>query len=447
MKTTNLILASIFIFASQLHSQYKAEWMADYTTAGNVSIDKAQFIAIDEGGNIIVTGVTNGSGINDDLTTIKYDKSGKQLWVAIYNGPGNYHDRPNGMVIDQFSNVYITGGSTGDNNTATDYFTVKYNTSGAEMWVARYASPGGSGDESMSIAVDQLGNVYITGKAARTVTDNSGMDWFTIKYNTNGQQIWAIGFDDQISNDGATALTIDPMGNVYVAGQCNSPAYTIAVIKYDSSGNQKWIARYNGSAISDDKILDIKLDKINNVYITGYSSEQSKDFLTMKYDNNGNEIWKKNFNNLSNISDEAYNLQINDSGDVCVLGVTFNKVTKKHRSLVKYDKSGNEVWNKTSAKTVSHYFDKLSMIIDNESNMLVTGSTQIVSEKDKIVTDMVVDCIDKNGTVLWQTMYSVKDKIPVASALAIDELGNIYATGFILEKNGFQNYCTVKFSR
>ena len=82
MKTTILILASIFIFSSQLQSQYKVEWAADYSSAGQVSIDKAQFIIIDGEGNIIVTGVTNGSGINDDLTTIKYDKSGKQLWVA-----------------------------------------------------------------------------------------------------------------------------------------------------------------------------------------------------------------------------------------------------------------------------------------------------------------------------------------------------------------------------
>src|SRR3972149_1938174 len=225
MKKSVLILVSIIILSIHIQSQYKVEWTADFSSSGNISIDKAQFIAIDPEGNIIVTGVTNGSGINDDLTTIKYDKKGKQLWVAIYNGPGNYHDRPNGMVIDQFSNVYITGGSTGDNNTATDYFTVKYNTSGAEMWVARFASKGGIGDESKSIAVDQLGNVYVTGKAGHIVTDNSGMDWLTIKYNTNGQQIWTAAFDDQISTDGATALTIDEDGNVYVTGQCIAPAY------------------------------------------------------------------------------------------------------------------------------------------------------------------------------------------------------------------------------
>lgn len=447
--TTKILTFIFFISLTlQVHSQYKVEWAADYSSAGQFSIDKAQFIIIDGEGNIIVTGVTNGSGINDDLTTIKYDKTGKQIWIANYNGPGNYHDRPNGIVVDQFSNVYITGGSTGNGGTATDYFTVKYNTSGAEMWVARFASEGGIGDESKSIAVDQLGNVYVTGHAGHIVTDNSGLDWLTIKYNTNGQQIWAVGYDDQISSDGATALTIDGIGNVYVTGQCNSPAYTIATIKYNSSGEKQWIAKYDGSAISDDKIMDIEVDKQGFVYITGHSSEANEDYITIKYDNNGNEIWKKNFNGLTNMGDRAEQMLVDDNGNVYVLGYSTVKKNNRNRCLIKYDNSGAEKWNvlsEQSVKLTDQGISGISMTFDKDNNILVTGSKKIIDNKN--VTLMMVDCFSRDGTLLWQTFFSRENSIPVVTAMTMDGNGNIYVTGYIMGGTKALDYCTVKFSR
>jgi hypothetical protein len=421
------------------------EWTADFSSPGSISIDKSQFIIIDPDGNVIITGVTNGGGINDDITTIKYDKAGKQLWVAIYNGPGNYHDRPNGIAVDQFSNVYVTGGSTGDKGTATDFVTIKYNSGGIEQWASRFAAKSGTPDESRSIAVDQNGNVYVTGYGSHIVTNNSGQDWITIKYNTNGKQKWIATYDDGIVSDGATALTIDGIGNVYVTGQCRGPAYHIGTIKYDTSGKKQWIKKYNGAAISSDKPMDIKVDKLGFVYITGHSSEANKDYITIKYDNNGNEIWKNTFNGLANLADEAESMLVDDDGSVYVLGYSTLTKNKRNRGLLKYDSSGREVWKAISEEAASSNIEKLTMTFDKESNILVTGSGKIIG--DKLPTNFMVDCYSKDGSLLWQTYFTRENTIPVASAMVMDDIGNIYVTGFIMGTKGFFDYCTVKFSR
>jgi len=85
---------------------------------------------------VYVTGQSAGSGTSDDYATIKYNASGVQEWVARYNGPGNRDDRAYAIAVDDAGNVYVTGQS--GLGIWADYATIKYNASGVEQWVARY---------------------------------------------------------------------------------------------------------------------------------------------------------------------------------------------------------------------------------------------------------------------------------------------------------------------
>ena len=119
---------------------------------------------MDVDGNIYVTGgsAATGSGTGNDYVTVKYDTAGAQLWVARYNGPGNSNDVASALAVDAVGNVYVTGSSVG-NGTTFDYATIKYNTNGNQLWVARYNGPENSDDVATSLAVDAAGNVYVTG--------------------------------------------------------------------------------------------------------------------------------------------------------------------------------------------------------------------------------------------------------------------------------------------
>ncbi len=55
-------------------------------------------------------------------------------------GLGNSYDFARSLAVDSSGNVYLTGESTGS-GTGPDYVTIKYNTSGDSLWVARYNGP------------------------------------------------------------------------------------------------------------------------------------------------------------------------------------------------------------------------------------------------------------------------------------------------------------------
>lgn len=83
-------------------------------------------------------------------------------WVAVYNGTGNSHDEAHAIAVDDLGNVYVTGQSTGS-GTDWDYATVKYYPDGQVAWTARYDGPVSLTDIALAIAVDGAGNVCVTG--------------------------------------------------------------------------------------------------------------------------------------------------------------------------------------------------------------------------------------------------------------------------------------------
>ena len=79
-----------------------------------------------------MTGESWGSGTNYDYATVASDSSGAELWVARYNGPENSTDIANAIATDSSGNVYVTGYSQGG-GTNYDYATIKYATSSASI--------------------------------------------------------------------------------------------------------------------------------------------------------------------------------------------------------------------------------------------------------------------------------------------------------------------------
>ncbi|PYJ91702.1 MAG: hypothetical protein DME71_01465, partial [Verrucomicrobia bacterium] len=194
------------------------QWVARYNGPGN-GVDRPAAMAVDTSGNVYVTGTSLGSDTGNDYTTIKYDSGGQEVWIARYNGPANDDDQAYAISLDASGNVYVTGESLGL-DTGYDYATVKYNCAGQEQWVARYNGPGmeRTFDGATAIAVDESGNAYVTGTSS---SDLTGEDYATIKYNSAGQPQWVARYTrsfDVYSSDEATAITVDSLGNIYVTG-------------------------------------------------------------------------------------------------------------------------------------------------------------------------------------------------------------------------------------
>ena len=232
---------------SMYNSAGQQQWVARYTGFQGDGDDEARAIAVDESGNVYVTGRSAGISTGLDYATIKYNSAGQQQWVARYNGPAteNFTDDAHAIAIDASGNVYVAGESYGDSD--YDYATIKYNAAGQEQWVARYNGPGNQGDAAYAMAIDGSGNVYVTGVSIGSGTD---ADYATIKYNSSGQEQWVARYNGPANGpDYGQAIAVDNAGNIYVTGWSRGAGtdFDYATIKYDSAGQQQWAARYHGS--------------------------------------------------------------------------------------------------------------------------------------------------------------------------------------------------------
>ena len=146
--------------------------------------------------------------------------------------------------------------------------------------MARYHGPGTGADSASAIAVDSSGDVYVTGQSYGASTQS---DYATIKYDSGGQQQWVARYNGPgNSGDEAHAIAVDSSGNVYVTGQSYGAGTELdyATVKYDSAGQEEWVIRYNGQGKSFDIAHAIAVDRSGNVYVAG---EGDVDYTTIKY--------------------------------------------------------------------------------------------------------------------------------------------------------------------
>ena len=344
--------------------------MARYNGPDN-EYDAGNAMAVDSSGNIYVTGESVGSGTSGDYITIKYNAAGQQQWVARYHNFGNSGDVATAIAIDSFGNVHVTGtsGFPPDN----DYATVKYNSAGQEQWVARYSGPGNSYDYATGIAVDGSGNVYVTGQGG-------GSAYATIKYNASGQEQWVARYNGPANvSSAASGIALDSSGNVYVTGGSAGPDgyHDYATIKYNPSGQEQWVARYNGSGNANDGASAIAIDSSGNIYVTGSSLDTENDFdcVTIKYDPAGQERWVARYNGPANRADYGYALAVDKPGNVYLTGASYRSANYFDYLTIKYNTAGQEEWVGRYSEPGDFYNQPSGIAIDGSGNVYVTGGS------------------------------------------------------------------------
>jgi uncharacterized delta-60 repeat protein len=427
MKKKTLIL--ILLFITFIFAQ---EWVARYNGPGN-GWDEAKAIAVDNNGNVYVTGGSYGQGTSYDYATIKYNANGQQLWIARYNGPGNSTDEATAIAVDNNGNVYVTGHSVGGGG--YEYATIKYTTEGQIEWVARNY-PG----TAYAIAVDNNGNVYVTGAC-----NASGIsDYGTIKYNSLGQLQWAANYNGPGNySDSATAIAVDNNGNVYVTGGSygQGTSYDYATIKYNANGQQLWIARYNGPGNGEDVATAIAVDNNGNVYVTGFSDGQGteRDYATIKYNSNGQELWVARYNGPGSWGDEATAIAVDNNGNVYVTGGSYG-VTCSDYATIKYNANGQELWVRRY-NGPGYYDEATAIAVDNNGNVYVTGYSD-----GQGTYDYATIKYNSEGQVLWVARYNGPGNgWDGARAIAVDNNGNVYVTGGSYGQGTSSDYATIKY--
>lgn len=195
------------------------QWVSRYNGPGT-RFDSGEDIEVAPSGDIYVCGYTRAAvGItNYESVVLKINAAGAFQWAQTYNGPGNDYDRANRLLVQNNGNVVITGRSVGTPATAEDMILLNYNgSSGALIWERRYDGGNVQYDEGKDVATDNLGNIYVTGYSYNTGSNNN---YITFKYDSLGAMQWLIKNNGPANNsDQAFSMAVDTIGNIYITGQ------------------------------------------------------------------------------------------------------------------------------------------------------------------------------------------------------------------------------------
>lgn len=276
------------------------------TSTSGQYIEKEARIAIDSADNIYITGQTSSAdfpttGITPprsiDTFLSKFD-SNWNLVYSIFLG-GSSGETPYGIVIDSQDNIWITGQTSSSNFPTTpdaykktlsaiDAFISKFNPNGTLIYSSYF---GGSSVEygSYAITIDSADNIYITGQTQSSglatpgayKTSRNGADAYVAKFNSSGSLIYCTYFGGSSSDD-PRAITVDDLGNVYIAGMTflTTPTTPNAVQSSNGGGKDAFVAKFNsnGSILLYGSMLGgtndqwgygIVVDNLYNLYIAG----------------------------------------------------------------------------------------------------------------------------------------------------------------------------------
>lgn len=411
-------------------------WTRTYNGSDNGE-DEIKAIAVDGAGNVYVTGYSKSSSTGDDYTTLKYNSAGVQQWIAFYNGPANQDDIANDIAVDNSGNVYVTGASAQDAAGINyDFGTVKYDANGQQAWAIRFDGAGNGNDEAKRVVLDAAGNPVITGQS----DNGSDDDWVTRKLNAaNGATIWT-NYTDYGKNDRPSDMVRDANGNWYVAGRTKANNYDLAVRKIDGSGATVWTKFFQGT--DDDRATAVAVDDSSYVYVTGLTDVNANpliedyNVITLKYNSSGTQQWLKTFNGSANSNDYSDGIAVNSTGDVFVNGTTASLTKGDDYLLLKYNSAGTLQYAKALDGGATGNDDGACMALSADQPVLSGGAFVTT-------TNMNVVTLKYNATAdsVWVKSFDGSgDNNDVANKLVLDAGGNSYVAGYTVNLREDHNF-------
>lgn len=272
---------------------------------------------------------------------VKYDNAGVAKWAKLMGGPG--HTYVTKVAVDLDGKVYVRGGFTANITVGgvpltsaggKDLFVVKFDNSGNLEWVRQAGGSGDDGDEG-GIAVDQAGNVYVSGAfssnpiifGSTTLTNAGGLDAFVAKYSNLGDPQWARragGANLDIYWDCA----LDGQGNIYAAGVLSPDALPpgslggALIAKYDPAGTNQWAISASGPPADPVPSLVAKcaVDSTGNCFLAGwYQGTATFGTNTLQPQGDWNYFLAKLGTNAPPVTDYTYTT---NNGTITITGYT-----------------------------------------------------------------------------------------------------------------------------
>ncbi len=368
---------------------------------GGPLTDQVKDVAVDRDGNVVMAGEFYGSvdfdpGVGvDSMTALansgsnpqwnwlgvvvwKLNSDGNYVWAKAYDGP--LLDTGVSVAVDNNGNIAITGVVTGSVDLDPspgrtlelsplggdgDVFLSTFKPTGELIWGERFGSLGY--DVGESVTFDSTGALYVSGSFQRTADFNPGVgeesltavgsdsnpkDMFISKFNALGEFQWARQYKGYGDNDRPATVSVGIDDCIYVSGDFNGElviytnedkqdTFTVSSVgtrdgfisKWNPSGSHDWTKRIGGSGGAIYGVATA-VDSLGNIFATGsetgtvafdpgngiltISSAGDKDIFISKLHSSGNFVWVKSLG--SSAEDSGLGIAVDISGNVYFTG-------------------------------------------------------------------------------------------------------------------------------
>lgn len=410
-------LVSLWALAGQpMQAAVLEAWTVRYNNSSN---DQAAAVAVDSHGNVVVTGSSRAGLTNStsDYYTAKYAAAdGTLLWERRYDGPDHGDDSAYAVAVDDNGNVIVTGSSITENPPRhdVDFYTAKYAaTNGAILWERRYNGPANRDDQATGLALDAVGNVIVIGFSS----NGTNFDYYTAKYAaTNGALLWETRYNSPSNHDDqATAVAVDSGGNAIVTGYSdNGTSYDYYTAKYAAAnGAVIWERRYNGPANRDDQATAVAVDRSGNVLVTGYSRnptpDSDNDFYTAKYAAaDGAILWERRYNSPAGRNDQPTALAVDGNENVIVTGFSFNATPNVDEDFytAKYAATNGAILWEKRFNGPAQSDDQATAVAVESSGNVIVTGYSNHGPPNNDLDYYTAEYAAADGTLLWEQRYN-----------------------------------------
>ncbi|MCD6573486.1 MAG: hypothetical protein J7K95_05280 [Thermoplasmata archaeon] len=293
-----------------------------------------------------------------------------------------------------------------------DAFLLKIDKEGNEIWNRTY----GGWREDVGKKIIETSDGYVIG--GHTLSYGNGdADFWIIKVDKNGNEIWNKTYGGGRADFGEDIIKTSDNGYVMVGvTETFDLKGDVWVIKLDSEGNEIWNRTYGSWGESDwaESVLETEDGYLICGFTASYGSKEW-DIWLLKIDKEGNEIWNRTYGYWD--MEWSYKLLKVKDGYLIMGETTSTSTGWNDILLIKVDENGSEIWSRRyGGRDVEIGYD----IKETKDGFIITGTTYSYNIGS---FDIWLLKVDKNGNEIWNKSFGGR--------------GDDWGYGVIFENNSY----------